>query len=67
VAGILSSIDQVRQNEERLSQLRDEVAGTLDSLAKLTEGHKDARPSLELLTALEDLKRQIFLVTVADR
>jgi hypothetical protein len=67
VAGILSAIDQVRQNEERLSQLRDEVAGTLDSLAKLTEGHKDARPSLELLTALEDLKRQIFLVTVADR
>jgi hypothetical protein len=41
----------------QLSSLRDEVTETLNGLVKLTQGFDNAEPSLELWTALEDLKR----------
>jgi hypothetical protein len=38
-------------------KLRDEVTGTVYGLTKLAQGFNNAQPSLDLLTALEDLKR----------
>jgi hypothetical protein len=49
---------QVGENKEQLSKLRDEVTGTLDGLTRLAQGFSlNTQPSLELLTAFEDLKR----------
>ncbi|KAJ7835381.1 ankyrin repeat-containing domain protein [Mycena olivaceomarginata] len=57
---IKDSIDQVGENKEQLSKLRDEVTGTLDGLTRLAQGFNlNALPSLELLTALEDLKSHL--------
>ncbi|KAJ7855133.1 hypothetical protein B0H14DRAFT_3865271 [Mycena olivaceomarginata] len=56
---IKDSIDRVGENKEELSKLRDEVTGTLDGLTTLTQGFNNAQPSLELLTALEDLKNHL--------
>ncbi|KAJ7326500.1 hypothetical protein DFH08DRAFT_340796 [Mycena albidolilacea] len=53
---IKHSIDQVGENKVQLSRLRDEVTGTLNGLVKLTQGFGNAQLSLELSTALEDLK-----------
>ncbi|KAJ7788104.1 hypothetical protein B0H14DRAFT_3504662 [Mycena olivaceomarginata] len=56
---IKHSIDQVSENKEQLSRLGDEVTGTLSSLVKLTQGFDNAQPSLDLSTALEDLKSHL--------
>jgi hypothetical protein len=53
----LQSVCQVSENKDRLSKLRDEVVGTLNGLAKLSEGYADRQPSPERLAALERLKR----------
>ncbi|KAJ7855142.1 ankyrin repeat-containing domain protein [Mycena olivaceomarginata] len=58
-SNIKDSIDRVGENKEELSKLRDEVTGTLDGLTTLTQGFNNAQPSLELLTALEDLKNHL--------
>ncbi|KAJ7326482.1 hypothetical protein DFH08DRAFT_941083 [Mycena albidolilacea] len=57
---IKDSIDQVDENKEQLSKLRDEVTGTLDGLTRLAQGFNlNTQPSLELLTALDDLKSHL--------
>ncbi|KAJ7855206.1 hypothetical protein B0H14DRAFT_743802 [Mycena olivaceomarginata] len=56
---IKDSIDQVGENKEQLSKLRDEVTGTLDGLTRLAQGFNNAQPSIELLTALDDLKSHL--------
>ncbi|KAJ7788115.1 hypothetical protein B0H14DRAFT_3577930 [Mycena olivaceomarginata] len=51
---------QVGENKEQLSKLRDEVTGTLDGLTRLAQGFSlNTQPSLELLTALDDLKSHL--------
>ncbi|KAJ7855166.1 hypothetical protein B0H14DRAFT_3865287 [Mycena olivaceomarginata] len=56
---IKDSIDQVGENKAQFSKLRDEVTGTLNGLVKLTQGFGNTQPSLELSTALEDLKSHL--------
>ncbi|KAJ7855177.1 hypothetical protein B0H14DRAFT_743488 [Mycena olivaceomarginata] len=56
---IKDSIDQVGENKEQHSRLRDEVTGTLNGLVGVTRGFGNAQPSLELSTALEDLKSHL--------
>ncbi|KAJ7337389.1 hypothetical protein DFH08DRAFT_1014352 [Mycena albidolilacea] len=56
---IKHSIDQVGKNKVQLSSLRDEVTETLNGLVKLTQRFDNAELSLELWTALEDLKSHL--------
>ncbi|KAJ7793904.1 hypothetical protein B0H14DRAFT_3558555 [Mycena olivaceomarginata] len=56
---IKDSIDQVGKNKEQLLKLRDEVTGTLYGLVGLAQEFNNAQPSLDLLTALEDLKNHL--------
>ncbi|KAF7343416.1 hypothetical protein MVEN_01774100 [Mycena venus] len=59
---IKDSVEKVREDEERLSKLGDNVIGTLSGLAKLASEYEDVHPSAELHCTSEPQKLSFLVV-----